>query len=66
MNNIDSHSIEWELIMFIKIRVLRLHSTDWKSSLIGSNLLKVLFCFCTNKAGFNLFGGWIHCELGRD
>ena len=33
-NNIDSHSIEWELIMFINIRVLRLRCTDWKSSLI--------------------------------
>ena len=32
-NNIDSHSIEWELIMLINIRVLRLRSTDWKSSL---------------------------------
>ena len=28
-NNIDSHSIEWELVMFINIRVLRLRSTDW-------------------------------------
>ena len=34
MNIIDSHSIEWEVIMFINIRVPRLHSTDWKSSLI--------------------------------
>ena len=32
-NNIDSQSTEWELIMFINIRVLRLCSTDWKSSL---------------------------------
>ena len=32
-NNIDSQSIEWELIMFKNIRVLRLCSTDWKSSL---------------------------------
>ena len=33
-DNINSHSIEWELIMFINIKVLRLHSTDWKSPLI--------------------------------
>ena len=32
-NNIDSYSIEWELITFINIRVLRLRNTDWKSSL---------------------------------
>ena len=31
-SNIYSHSIEWEL-MFINIRVLRLRSIDWKSSL---------------------------------
>ena len=37
-NNIDSHSIECALIMFINIRVLRLRSTDCKSSFI---LLKV-------------------------
>ena len=27
-NNIDLHSIEWELVMFMNIRVLRLRSTD--------------------------------------
>ena len=32
-NNINLHSIEWELIMFINIRAKRLHSMDWKSSL---------------------------------
>ena len=32
INNIDLHSIEWELIIFINIRVLRLCSTDWKLS----------------------------------
>ena len=32
-SKIKSHSIEGELIMFINIRVLRLRSTDWKSSL---------------------------------
>ena len=31
--NIDSHSIEWVLTMFVNIRVLRLRSMDWKSSL---------------------------------
>ena len=36
--------IEWELIMFINIRVLLLCSTDWKSSLnIIIQLLEVLF-----------------------
>ena len=39
MNNIDLHSIEWELIMFINIRVLRLHITVWKSSLTVNELL---------------------------
>ena len=34
MNNIDSHSIEWELTVFINNGVLRLRSTDWKSSLM--------------------------------
>ena len=33
MSNIDLHSIEWELLTFINIRVARLRSTDWKSSL---------------------------------
>ena len=32
-NNIDLHSIESEVTMFINIRVLRLRGTDWKSSL---------------------------------
>ena len=33
MNNINSHSIQSELVMFINIRVLRLQgSTEWKSS----------------------------------
>ena len=31
-NNIDSRSIEWELTMLLNIRVLRLRSTNWKSS----------------------------------
>ena len=50
-NNIDSHSIEWELIMFINIRVLRLRSTDWKSSLKelhsrkSSSFDRFLHCF---------------------
>ena len=30
-NNIDLHSIEWDLRMFINIRMLRLRSTEWKS-----------------------------------
>ena len=33
-SNIDSHSIKWELKMFINISMLRLRSMDWKSSLI--------------------------------
>ena len=32
-NNIDSYSIDRKLIMFINIRVLRLRSRAWKSSL---------------------------------
>ena len=31
-NNIDSHSIEGGFTVFTNIRVLRLLSTDWKSS----------------------------------
>ena len=38
-SNIDSHSIEWELTMFINIRVLRLRITDWKLSLKDYNLI---------------------------
>ena len=37
MNNIDSHSIEWGLVIFINIRLLRLYSTDWKSSIRNRN-----------------------------
>ena len=33
MNNIDLHSIEWAVCNVYKHWVLRLHSTDWKSSL---------------------------------
>ena len=33
-NNIDSHSIEWGRKMYIDSRVLRLRSTDLKSSLL--------------------------------
>ena len=32
LHNIDSHSTEWAIVkMILKIRVLRLYSTDWKS-----------------------------------
>ena len=33
MNDIDLHSFEWRIFMFINIKVPRLRSTDWKSSL---------------------------------
>lgn len=33
VNNIDSHPIKWELVIFINVRVLRLGSADWRSSL---------------------------------
>ena len=39
-NNADSHSIESERVMFIKIRVLRLRSTDWNSSLKAGGLFQ--------------------------
>ena len=41
-NNIDLHSVEWERIMFINIRVLRLHSTNWKSSLMNIFIYKLM------------------------
>ena len=53
-NNIDSHSIEWELIMFINIRLLRLRSMDWKSSLSYHKLLDlntITFLVPLNKMG---------------
>ena len=42
MNNIDSHSIECAIYNVYKHRVLRLRSTDWKSS------LNKLFIFGSN------------------
>ena len=48
MNNIDSRSIEQELIMFIYIRVLRLRSTDWKSSFFKGQPTKCLLNILTS------------------
>ena len=47
-NNIDSHSIEWELIMFINIKLLRLRSTDWESSVrVGTAIVFRYFETCS-------------------
>ena len=43
-NNIDSHPMDWELIMFINVKVLRLRSTNWKSSLMTTFLLFPFDC----------------------
>ena len=48
-NNIDSHSIE--CAVYINIRVLRLRSTDWKSSLNktrSNNVKRGDGCCCSN------------------
>ena len=51
MGNIDPHFIEWELTMFINIRVLRLCSMDWKSSLnVALNSLKIAMLYCVQEA----------------
>ena len=42
-NNTDLHSIEWELIMFMNIRVLRLCSTDWKLSLMSHSGCLIIY-----------------------
>ena len=46
MNNIDSHSIECAIYNVCKHRVLRLRSTDWKSSLSEAEYYKKIIKKC--------------------